>query len=119
MRGSLSIPETSRASTRIQQRLEVELKGVMLALQWTWKPLSELRATPPSLCGAAKSFCPSHGPVKSDKRLLSVWIDDSACRIWDYDPQIPEHLPEPQIRLLFYLLKQEFNEGKIRVLARV
>ncbi|WP_174366399.1 hypothetical protein [Deinococcus sp. JMULE3] len=48
-----------------------------------------------------------------------MWIEDSTCRIWNHDAQIPEQLPESQIRILFYLLKQEFNEGKIRVLARV
>ncbi|MFW8626827.1 RNA 2'-phosphotransferase, partial [Deinococcus sp. ME38] len=36
LRGSLSTPETSEARSRPQQRLEVELKGVLLALQWNW-----------------------------------------------------------------------------------
>jgi hypothetical protein len=39
LRGSLSTPETSKARSRSHQRLEVELKGVLLALQWNWKPL--------------------------------------------------------------------------------
>lgn len=46
-------------------------------------------------------------------------ITDSARPIWHHDPQIPEHLPEPQIRISFNLLQQQFNEGKICVLARV
>ncbi|AKH18126.1 hypothetical protein SY84_15115 [Deinococcus soli (ex Cha et al. 2016)] len=60
-----------------------------------------------------------HGPVKSDKRLFRVRIKDSACRIWDYDPQIPEQLPESQIRISFNLLQKQFDKGKIRFLARV
>ncbi|WP_188841786.1 hypothetical protein [Deinococcus soli (ex Cha et al. 2016)] len=48
-----------------------------------------------------------------------MWIDDSTCRIWDHDTQIPEHLPEPQIRISFNLLQKQFDKGEIRFLARV